>query len=108
MHVIHVNIVMQLIWYLYLLTGAHRPNAVPMEPPVIKRVTGSSVLFYIDIAATTLPSVEFLRLGYTTIIIKVEDPSEIMPDYFVLVSKCSISIQRILYAVQRHITITTV
>ena len=70
---------------IYLLTGAYRESANLTEPPIIKRVKGSSVLFYIDIAATTLPSVS-LRLGYTTIIIRVEDPSEIMPAYFVLVS----------------------
>ncbi len=68
-----------------LATGPSIPDAVPMEPPVIERVTNSSVIYYIDIALTTLPVFSF-RLGYATIIIKVEDPSDPIPAYFVLVS----------------------
>ena len=55
-------------------------------------ITGSSELYYIDFTSTQLPMVDGLRLGYSTIVVKIEDLSVPCdppdPVYIVLVSDC--------------------
>ncbi len=55
-----------------------------MEPPNITILPGSSMIYYIDLNNTILP-VTTQRVGYATLIIKVEDCSD-NASFYVLVS----------------------
>ncbi len=64
----------------------YREEAVPVEPPDITNLPGSSMIYYIDLNSTILP-VTTEGLGYATLIIKVEDLSDnYTSSYYVLVS----------------------
>ena len=85
----------KLISYTHTVIGIQYPEeANPILPPSVRLVTGSSERYVIDITDSVPTSTR--RLGYSTLVVRVEDLSQpCVPVYFVLVSNNTIIVKPI-------------